>query len=205
MTDGIGSTIALTDANGNTANTYSYDPYGNQVSSTGTVANPYKFAGQHQDASGLYKTGARYYDPMLGRWTTQDPITDTLDRHGANPYAYANDDPVNIADPSGLAGDIGWTGPICANIRTVSRQWAYANCPASLYCEFYSCATSHKLAPWEACVNSLVSKEGISFYAGREAIIHYLAHVSMKFLAARLKTLGYVADAAICLVHASGR
>jgi RHS repeat-associated protein len=103
LTDGIGSTIALTDATGATVDSYSYDPYGKLVSSTGSVSNPYRFAGEYYDAaSGLYKIGARYYDPTTGRWESADPIQQQLDAHGANAYNYAGDDPANLTDASGL-------------------------------------------------------------------------------------------------------
>jgi RHS repeat-associated protein len=84
-------------------NTYIYDPYGNLTALTGTVANPFRFAGEYYDtATGLYKIGARLYDPADGRWTTADPVLDQLNSHGANAYDYANDDPINFADPSGM-------------------------------------------------------------------------------------------------------
>ena len=105
LTDAIGSTFALTDATGATVDSYSYDPYGKTVTSTGTIANPYRFAGEYLDTtSGLYKIGARYYDTATGRWTQRDPIDDPTDTHGWNPYDYAGDDPINMVDPSGAFG-----------------------------------------------------------------------------------------------------
>src|SRR5947209_16457377 len=67
------------------------------------VSNPWKFAGGFLDSStGLYKFGTRYDDPTLGRWTQQDPVGGSLgDLNAANRYTYANDDPVNVVDPSG--------------------------------------------------------------------------------------------------------
>jgi RHS repeat-associated protein len=103
LVDAIGSTIALTDATGVAVATYRFDPYGNLVASTGSIANPYRFAGEYFDSSsGLYKIGARYYDPVTGRWTQPDPVADYLDLAGPTAYAYAADDPVNRTDPSGL-------------------------------------------------------------------------------------------------------
>ena len=43
--------------------------------------------------------GARDYDPVVGRWTSKDPIL--FDGGQANLYVYADNDPVNSADPSG--------------------------------------------------------------------------------------------------------
>ncbi|MGH2597261.1 MAG: DNRLRE domain-containing protein [Actinomycetota bacterium] len=101
--DGLGSVVGLTNSTGQLVNTYTYDPYGNQVSSTGTTTNHWKFAaGYFDQATGLYKFGERYYDPVTGRWTQPDPIPgsqsdpETFDR-----YVYAADNPINFSDPSG--------------------------------------------------------------------------------------------------------
>ncbi|HVS07313.1 MAG TPA: DNRLRE domain-containing protein [Candidatus Dormibacteraeota bacterium] len=94
--DGLGSVVGLTDSSGNVANTYSYEPYGKFASSTGSVANPWLFAGGYLDSqTGLYKFGMRYYDPAVARWAQQDP------QAGPSLYAYVNDNPVNSVDPSG--------------------------------------------------------------------------------------------------------
>ena len=53
-------------------------------------------------STGLYKFGIRYYDPAIGRWTQRDPVGGSLqETTKVNPYVYANDDPVNMTDPSG--------------------------------------------------------------------------------------------------------
>lgn len=93
-----GSTVDVTDVYGNIADTYSYDPYGNLLGSTGTVANPWMFDDGYYDSStGLYRFGERYYNPADGRWTQLDPS-------GQDPgYIFAADDPVNIVDPSGTS------------------------------------------------------------------------------------------------------
>jgi len=97
--DQLGSTRLLTDTAGIVQTTYTYEPYGNVISATGTATNPIRFAGQYQDAeSGSYYLRTRYYDPSTGQFTTFDPA-ELLTRH---PYQYANDDPVNELDPSGL-------------------------------------------------------------------------------------------------------
>jgi RHS repeat-associated protein len=61
---------------------------------------------------GLTRFGTRYYDPALGRWTQQDPVGGRLgDLNPANRYTYANDDPVNVVDPSGKGfWDCFWFG-----------------------------------------------------------------------------------------------
>ena len=97
--DGLGSVVALMPPSAaDVTNTYLYDPYGVTEHQTGTQYNPWQFAGGYLDASTLYyKYGTRYYD-RFGRWTQKDP------KPSANPYLYANDDPVNMVDPTGTDG-----------------------------------------------------------------------------------------------------
>ena len=60
----------------------------------------YRFAGkEHDEETGLYYCGARYYAPWLGRWTSSDPAGMA---DGPNLYAYCGNDPVGFSDPSGL-------------------------------------------------------------------------------------------------------
>jgi RHS repeat-associated protein len=96
LTDLHGSTVAVTDGSGTIQDSYTYDPYGNLISSTGTVANPWRYQGGYYDSStGLYKFGERYYNPGDGRWTQLDPSA-----HDPG-YEFAGDDPVNLSDPTG--------------------------------------------------------------------------------------------------------
>ncbi|MFE1075846.1 RHS repeat-associated core domain-containing protein [Streptomyces sp. NPDC058783] len=64
---------------------------------TEAVPQPYRYAGAYADPTGLYKVGHRYCDPALGRFTQPDPSGQET-----NPYLYADGDPVNRTDPTGL-------------------------------------------------------------------------------------------------------
>ncbi|WP_435847476.1 RHS repeat-associated core domain-containing protein [Streptomyces cyaneofuscatus] len=98
LTDALGSVVALADESGTKVNTYSYSPRGVQRAATSEQApQPYRFAGGYQDPTGLYHFAARYYDPNIGRFTTPDPSGQE-----ENPYLYAEGDPVNRIDPTGL-------------------------------------------------------------------------------------------------------
>jgi RHS repeat-associated protein len=102
--DAIGSVVALTDGSGATASRFSYDPFGREISATGSVATPWRFAGEYLDAStGLYKIGERFYDPTLGRWTQQDAIFDAASFTQSNRYLYVGADPLNFFDPEGMS------------------------------------------------------------------------------------------------------
>src|ERR1019366_24586 len=83
-----------------------YDPSGQlivQPRSAALRTNAWRYASGYYDVStGLYKFGIRYYDATTGRWTQRDPVGGSLtEMVKVNPYMYANDDPVNLVDPSG--------------------------------------------------------------------------------------------------------
>jgi len=101
--DGLGSIVKVLDSNGTVQNSYTYDPYGNASSVTENVPNPFRYIGALWDAStGLYKLGERYYDPSIGRFTQTDPSTSC--GSAASGYTYANGNPTNLVDDSGLTG-----------------------------------------------------------------------------------------------------
>jgi uncharacterized protein RhaS with RHS repeats len=72
--DQLGSTRLITDSSGTSQSTYTYDPYGGLSSSTGTIANPFRFNSQYQDPeSSLYDLRARYYDSITGQFISKAP------------------------------------------------------------------------------------------------------------------------------------
>ncbi len=104
--DGRGSVVGLVDAAGTHRASYSYGPFGEDPTATahnGTLpANPYRFHGEYLDAAtGNYKIGMRYYQPITGRWTQQDSIEVLGDPAAGNRYTYVGDDPINYRDPTG--------------------------------------------------------------------------------------------------------
>ncbi|MGQ4354915.1 RHS repeat-associated core domain-containing protein [Streptomyces drozdowiczii] len=98
LTDATGNILGAVDQAGTRTHTYAYTPTGTtRTTPTETVPQPYRFAGAYNDSTGLYKMGARYYDPTLGRFTQPDPSGQET-----NTYLYATGDPINHTDPSGL-------------------------------------------------------------------------------------------------------
>ena len=98
--DGIGTVTSLTDVNGNPANTYTYDSFGNLTSSSGTVSNPFQFTGREYDPeTRIYFYRARYYDSSAGRFISEDPSG----FNGGNDfYVYVSNNPLIWTDPLGL-------------------------------------------------------------------------------------------------------
>ncbi|MFJ3646554.1 polymorphic toxin type 28 domain-containing protein [Streptomyces murinus] len=61
------------------------------------------FLGKAADTeTGLTHIGAREYDPLIGRFLSADPVLSADDHESINGYAYANNTPVTLSDPSGL-------------------------------------------------------------------------------------------------------
>ena len=94
--DAVGSTIGLTDANGSLAATWTYDPFGNTISQTGSVSTPVLFQGGYIGPDGNYKMGSRYYDPATGRYLQVDNQQGGLaNPQTLNRYVFELDNPVN--------------------------------------------------------------------------------------------------------------
>lgn len=98
-----GSTVALTDNNGNVTDRIEYSLYGSITYRIGTNDVFFLFNGRYgvqTDPNGLQYMQARYYNPYLCRFLTPDPSGFS---GGINFYAYANGNPVNYHDPRGLS------------------------------------------------------------------------------------------------------
>jgi RHS repeat-associated protein len=106
--DQLGSTRMLTDSAGSVQATYTYAAYGSLSSSSGSVSQPFRYAGEYGDSeSGLYYLRARYYDPVSGQFVTVDPAVGKTN----SPYAYVAGDVVNHTDPTGRSWDL--PGGLC--------------------------------------------------------------------------------------------
>ncbi|MBI4302553.1 MAG: RHS repeat-associated core domain-containing protein [Chloroflexi bacterium] len=103
LSNGLGSTEALTDSSGSVIATYKYDVFGAIRSSGGSGSTEYNFTGQQEDATlGYTYLRARYYDPAIGRFISKDPFPGFIvDPTSLHYYNYVGNNPVNGTDPSG--------------------------------------------------------------------------------------------------------
>jgi RHS repeat-associated protein len=116
LSDHLGSTAGMTDASGILVDTDSYDSFGN---STGSARTRYGYTGRERDPdSGLMYYRARWYDPQVGRFISEDPIEFG---GGLNWYVYAINDPLKFKDPEGLRV---W---VCSRLTYALEKWVGAN------------------------------------------------------------------------------
>jgi RHS repeat-associated protein len=108
--DHLGSTNVVTDENGNVVQALDFYPYGSTRISVATSTNEKRqFIGQFTDNSALSYLQARYYDSGRGQFISEDPLFISAKQNLSNPqslnsYAYANDNPITLSDPTGLLG-----------------------------------------------------------------------------------------------------
>jgi RHS repeat-associated protein len=102
--DGNGNVMALVDGKtGSTSARYEYDPFGQTIRASGTMAmlNPVRFSSKHaDDETDLAYYGYRYLNPNAGRWLSRDPIAE---RGGLNLYGFIRNNQQNEIDSLGLA------------------------------------------------------------------------------------------------------
>jgi RHS repeat-associated protein len=116
------NSVRLRTANGPDSNaaSFAYFPFGQSRDSAGSLALANAATGEEQfggyprsGKSPLDYAKQRYYFPSLGRFLTPDPTgrnVDFSDPQTWNRYAFVNNDPVNLVDPSGLETDSGYSG-----------------------------------------------------------------------------------------------
>ena len=106
--DGLDSVSSLSNAAGALAQTYTFDSFGNQTASSGSLTNSFRYAGREFDAeTGLYYMRARYFDPATGRFLNEDPTG--FDGDAIDFYGYAGENPTNSIDPFGEQQGAGTT------------------------------------------------------------------------------------------------
>ena len=106
-----GDVVRIVDGSRSVVASYTYDPWGKIISSSGTLAdiNPLRYRGYYYDSeTGFYYLQSRYYDPEIGRFINADSYasTDATGLLSTNMFAYCENDPVNKSDPTGEVAPI---------------------------------------------------------------------------------------------------
>jgi RHS repeat-associated protein len=101
--DGQGSVRQLTDASGAVTDAYWYTAFGEELATTGTTANGFRYSGEQWDPNaGFYYLRARWMSPSTGRFTSVDPaVGDRLAPVSLHRYLYSNNSPATFVDPTG--------------------------------------------------------------------------------------------------------
>ncbi len=102
LADRLGSTRALVDQDGRVLSRIAYDSFGNILSeSDPAVGDRFTFTGRELNREiGLLYYRARYYDPLVGDFISEDPLG--FEGGDTNLRRYVGNNPVNAVDPLGL-------------------------------------------------------------------------------------------------------
>ena len=113
VTDHLGSVRAVLDGvSGEVVETNDYYPFGSRWNTTASLtdqSNRFRYNSKEEQSS-LYPAsvrnavshidyGARQYDPVVGRWFAQDPLSEKY--YSISPYAFCHNNPINRIDPDG--------------------------------------------------------------------------------------------------------
>ena len=135
-----GDVLHIVDSTGALVVSYSYDPYGKPLTTTGSMAatlgadNPLRYRGYVYDQdTGFYYLQSRYYDPTIGRFINADVLVSTKKAGlGCNLFTYCFNNSVNYIDAAGTdaiwiqewdsASDQGHTGLM---VQDEEGNWFY--------------------------------------------------------------------------------
>ena len=128
--DGLGSVTSLSNAAGAVAQNYTYDSFGNTIATTGSLVNSFRYTGREWDTeTSLYYYRARYYDPVSGRFLSEDPVR--FAGEDANFYRSVWNAPLSFPDPRGLDGTTGVVEPPVVAVVEAAAAGAAAGTAAS--------------------------------------------------------------------------
>jgi RHS repeat-associated protein len=96
-----GHTMEITDVDGIVVNSYKYSPFGIYREKDESIPNPFGYVGEFgvmDVGNGLNYMRMRYYQPDLGRFSSEEPLMIV----GENGYTYVRNNPLTYIDPFGL-------------------------------------------------------------------------------------------------------
>jgi RHS repeat-associated protein len=111
ISDALGTGMVMISESGERVRHQTFTPFGEIHDEVGSGFRTF-FAGHRRDeSSGMFYMQARWYDPGAGRFLSVDPVIRTqMNPQSANAYSYAENNPTNGIDPTGMH-ILGWTGP----------------------------------------------------------------------------------------------
>ncbi|UZW62444.1 RHS repeat domain-containing protein [Lysobacter enzymogenes] len=129
-TDALGSPVAVTNEAGQVVERTDWEPYGAAIGKP--AYDGVGYTGHVMDGwTGLTYMQQRYYDPVLGRFLSVDPVTaDSNSGGNFNRYWYANNNPYRFTDPDGRRVAGGCTNEctyVQINYSKVSRAPGYVH------------------------------------------------------------------------------
>lgn len=169
--NGHGDVVHTVSESGDIENQYDYDIFGNPILTIEVYASAIRYAGEFYDVeAGLYYLRARYYDPYIGRFVSEDMYRgEDNNPLSLNLYTYTHNDPINFWDPSGHAAiKKGMTGD---SVKMVQEQLVEAG---------YNIAIDGSFGPKTlAAVKQFQRDQGITVdgYVGNQTLA-YLKNVS---------------------------
>ncbi|MGN7786106.1 DUF6443 domain-containing protein [Niabella sp. 22666] len=101
LADHLGNTRVVHNGLGSILQRQDYLPFGLEIARQNNTPNRYLYNGKEkQPELDQYDYGARFYDPIIGRWHVLDPLADKMRRYST--YSYAFDNPIRFVDPDGM-------------------------------------------------------------------------------------------------------
>ncbi len=104
--------VQLTQTNGTITKNYDYDAFGIEKNIDQNDTNPFRYCGEYYDTeTGTIYLRARYYDPSVGRFITEDSYLGKIeDPLSLNLYLYCHGNPISYYDPTGRGIKEVWNG-----------------------------------------------------------------------------------------------
>jgi RHS repeat-associated protein len=114
---GLLSCVTGTNASGTVLWRERYTPYGVTLDNAGANDDQAGYTGHIKDSdTGLVYMQARYYDPVIGRFYSNDPVGFSGNPHSFNRYAYANNNPYKYTDPNGEFPVLGFIAGVALEV-----------------------------------------------------------------------------------------
>nr|WP_269671026.1 RHS repeat-associated core domain-containing protein [Paenibacillus sp. 481] len=122
LTNGHGDVTEIRDSQGTVLNKYTYDIWGKPLTASELVPNIFRYSSEYWDSTtNLQYLRSRWYDPSIGRFTTEDTYEGSLGSTlSLNLYTYVHNNPLKYTDPSGFAP----VGPGKGSVFD-RNQWKY--------------------------------------------------------------------------------